>query len=231
MTKIDQERTRWIDSSRGIAIILVVFCHIYFEHTRTYIYSFIIPLFFFISGFLHKRDKYKNTQHFIRSRINNLLHPYLIWSIILFTFWALFDSSQYSIGKGFVGIFYGICSHEFMDWGMMLWFIPTLFLTEVIYDTVIRKFSSPSIPIVLLTISGFTYSHFINFEIPWNLNISLVMLSFYYLGNISVKFLNNITIKQRIIALPLLLISYYLSSKLNGDIYSEKGFLKILYYI
>lgn len=220
---MNQARNNWIDASRGIGIILVVICHIFFEYTRVYIYSFIIPLFFYISGALHNKNKYKNSTDFIKSRIRSLLYPYFIWSLILFVFWAIADSEQHSIAKGFIGIFYASCNHDFMDWGMMLWFIPTLFITEIVYDFIIRRCRKPIYIILGLTIIGFTYNHFYAVQLPWGVNISLVMLFFYYIGNISMTQLSKIKNKQRIISLPLLFLIYYFSSKFNGEIFSEQG--------
>ncbi len=46
------KRIEWVDIARGIGIILVILGHIGIGKVGKFIYSFHIPLFFFLSGFL-----------------------------------------------------------------------------------------------------------------------------------------------------------------------------------
>ena len=67
-----KERLEYIDTARGILIILVVIGHIWqagFVHN--FIYSFHMPAFFFISGMLmsHTRAYDKKYIQFVSSRI------------------------------------------------------------------------------------------------------------------------------------------------------------------
>lgn len=86
------QRERYIDSAKGIGIILVVFAHMILINelesltflTR-YIYSFHMPLFFVISGYcfgLKKRDTEISLFAEIKKVFLRLLVPYLVWSLI-----------------------------------------------------------------------------------------------------------------------------------------------------
>lgn len=232
MTITQEARYGWIDATKGIGIILVAFCHIYFEYTRIYIYSFLIPLFFILSGMLYKQTKYTNTYTFAKQRAKSLLYPYFIWSLILFGFWAIADSGDYSITKGFIGVFYGVCQHDFLDWGMMMWFIPTLYITEITYDFISRKTKRKLLFVIILTILGYAYSYLINNPLPWGVNISFVMLFFYHIGKISFTTISKMKKNQFIVGLPILIAIYIITSQANGEIYSEKGeFQNLIYYI
>lgn len=76
------KRIDWIDWAKFIGIILVVFGHTEFNETnlylRKFIYSFHMPLFFFISGYLFKikEDNFKG--YFINS-FKSLLIPYVFF--------------------------------------------------------------------------------------------------------------------------------------------------------
>lgn len=53
---MNEERMNWIDITRGISVLLVVFSHL---ESKCYIFSiwyhcFFVSLFFFISGVLYK---------------------------------------------------------------------------------------------------------------------------------------------------------------------------------
>lgn len=51
-SQYQKNRIEWIDTAKGIGIILVLLGHADFEPFSKIIYMFHIPLFFFISGFL-----------------------------------------------------------------------------------------------------------------------------------------------------------------------------------
>jgi acyltransferase len=63
-------RFPWIDALKGFGIALVVFAHYSLpEALDTYIFSFHMPLFFFISGFLFNFVKYNGSViNFIKGR-------------------------------------------------------------------------------------------------------------------------------------------------------------------
>lgn len=221
--KKTSDRLEWVDATRGVGIILVAFCHIYFEYTRVYIYSFLIPLFFIVSGFVYQKDKYLDVFSFARQRARSLLFPYFLWSFVLFLLWAIADSGEFSILKGFSGIFVGICDHEYLDWGMMMWFIPTLYLTEVIYDFLVRKSRHLHFFVGLLTGLGYAYSMYVKSALPWGLNISLVMLFFFHIGVVSVDYVKRQRKKMLAFFFPVFVMVYFFSSWMNNEIYSELG--------
>ena len=56
-----KERLIWIDILKGLGILTVVFAHCYIpdELLKKIIYTFHMPLFFLISGYLHKTNSMK----------------------------------------------------------------------------------------------------------------------------------------------------------------------------
>lgn len=86
MTSIKSTRYNWIDWSKSIAIFLVIWGHMPMQpETYTFIYSFHMPLFFLISGYLYnsketiKQELYKN--------FKTLMLPYLIYQLIFYPYW------------------------------------------------------------------------------------------------------------------------------------------------
>ena len=87
-------RIKFVDIARGLGIILVVFGHAIVPEIRNtsnifmniykYIYIFHMPLFFFISGYVFEinKEKYSDKKLFIKKKAQNLLIPYLTFSII-----------------------------------------------------------------------------------------------------------------------------------------------------
>ncbi|HFD4523492.1 TPA: acyltransferase family protein, partial [Shigella dysenteriae] len=92
-------RNEWVDYAKGFGIVLVVYGHIsrglynsgiisdtkWFHFIDSLIYSFHMPLFFFLSGlFLMKSLQVRGLPYFIFNKIDTILYPYLIWSVSLF---------------------------------------------------------------------------------------------------------------------------------------------------
>jgi len=86
-------RTAWVDYAKAIGIILVVYGHVarglvksgilpnssYFHAVDDFIYSFHMPLFFFLSGlfFLHSMNR-RGAGGVILSKIDTIVYPYIL---------------------------------------------------------------------------------------------------------------------------------------------------------
>ena len=91
------DRTHWIDYAKAVGIILVVYGHVLdgvmnagivedlpiHNISLSIIYSFHMPLFFFLSGlfFVSSLDK-KGRAGLFRNKLDALIYPFLIWSLI-----------------------------------------------------------------------------------------------------------------------------------------------------
>jgi len=76
-------REEWIDVLRGLAILMLLVLH---RNTlpgiRTYLNSFLMPLFFAISGYLFHPERHPKVLPFIGSRAVRLLLPYVFFSLL-----------------------------------------------------------------------------------------------------------------------------------------------------
>lgn len=93
-------RITWIDNVKFFAICLVVWGHSSIpEELKVWLYSFHMPLFFFLSGNTFNEIKWKNNfKKFLVSRINGMIIPYLLLSVVV-VLWGgvklvLFDSGS-----------------------------------------------------------------------------------------------------------------------------------------
>ena len=85
------ERVDWIDALKGFAILLVIVGHLIQTNYQSgigntifnIIYSFHMPLFFFLSGFMVGfKDNGKLPFSFIKKKMATLLLPWLSWTMI-----------------------------------------------------------------------------------------------------------------------------------------------------
>jgi fucose 4-O-acetylase-like acetyltransferase len=91
-----QERLDWVDTARGIGIILVVYGHALRGHVTAgafdpawhadaqdaVIYSFHMPLFFFLAGLFVRRSLTKGAGVFLREKAVTVVYPYFLWSVV-----------------------------------------------------------------------------------------------------------------------------------------------------
>jgi fucose 4-O-acetylase-like acetyltransferase len=114
-------RIQRIDIAKGITILLVVIGHFPIPVLlRSWIYSFHMPLFFLISGMLFQKEKYTSFRQFFIRRNFSLFFPFIIFSVIIYalTFLIKMNAYSFSLNNG---------------WELALWFIPVLYVTDVIY--------------------------------------------------------------------------------------------------
>jgi fucose 4-O-acetylase-like acetyltransferase len=194
-------RILWMDNLKAIGIFLTLFVHIipdgYLKH---YIYSFPIPLFFFVSGYLFDRDKYDFAQ-FFRRKVRTIAIPYLFFAAFSFLFW-FFVVRGFSIGgralevdplKPFIGILYGVGTGEWrVPMNVALWFLTCLFVIEMVFYFVRSVYLLP-----VFAVLGYAVT-FLPFRLPWGSDVALSGIVFYGFG----YFFKDIWMSNR--ALPVL---------------------------
>ncbi|MDO6759667.1 acyltransferase family protein [Tamlana sp. 2_MG-2023] len=180
-------RHEWVDRARGLGIFLVIYGH-NFPFLESYIYSFHVPLFFFIAGIFHPKER--RSEHIVK-RAKTILIPYFIWSFLLYIFWLIIgrhvgESSHIDLDPfdGLIGVFYAQGDVSFMDWGIPMWFLPSIFLTFAIFYICqfFKEIKSQLLLVGILITVGFLYPIYFEFKLPWSLDVSLVSLIFYVPG-------------------------------------------------
>lgn len=132
---IKQGRLEYMDLLKGITILLVVFGHLLQANTLesshhpifSYIYSFHMPLFMFISGYLgfktYTVTSINEAMSGILNKVRSLLIPYFVWPMIVYN---LFCVTEYKFNLW----------NQFVDlvtkWSP-LWFLWYLFILYGLY--------------------------------------------------------------------------------------------------
>jgi fucose 4-O-acetylase-like acetyltransferase len=108
------ERKIWIDFAKAIGIWLVILGHMpLLPNLKNIIYSFHMPLFFFISGFLEKNNGIK---YAIYNGFQKLIVPYISYNCIFYIYWLVIvflrhydiysnESLVYLLCKPIIGMF------------------------------------------------------------------------------------------------------------------------------
>ncbi|WP_313098785.1 acyltransferase family protein [Epilithonimonas sp.] len=176
------KRIDWIDWAKAIGIFLVVFAHVPFDREiRNIIYSFHMPLFFIISGFLHKDNS-------LVKNIKALIIPYLIYTSIALFFRLLFSENIWGDFKtGIIGILYGVgynTQNSFMP-NVPCWFFISLFWVKLFYQFSLKRLKVISMILILtFLIILLKYFKSRNIDLLLSLDSAIMALPFYYCGTL-----------------------------------------------
>lgn len=227
-------REPWVDYAKAIGILLVVYGHIargLFDAgivlsepihliVDSIIYSFHMPLFFFLSGLFYLQSlSQKGKKRLIFSKIDTIAYPFLLWSIIQGSIEALL--SNYTNGNvTFTEVFSLLWAPR-----AQFWFLYVLFLMFVISIMLSRPPHNRTIFILLITFS-FLYSIqslFSNYIIIRLIIDNFVFFLFGALFNSKnlISFLRNRT--ALLLIPPSFFISQYYFHITMDSNYSQKG--------
>jgi fucose 4-O-acetylase-like acetyltransferase len=196
------KRIEYLDIARGIGILLVVLGHNDFGAISPFfhqvIYSFHIPLFFFLSGY------FINTAlpffDYSKKRFHSVLKPYLFTIFLIYFASVSFEKMGFSTAIGRIAkSLYG--TGYYIDW-VALWFLPQLFVVSLyafIFITVVNKLRNRwitwGILLATLIVSTYLLRPFYPFSIsvfgkdyelyglPFSLDLVLLSGFFFLLGN------------------------------------------------
>lgn len=176
-----KNRIVWIDMAKGYGMCAVIIAHICTGPLHEWIYTFHMPLFFFLSGYVFSnKDKF---DVFINKKAKALLVPYFSLGIPMMAFTILLkiykntftvDATKELI-KDFI--------IQKRQW--TLWYIACLFFLNIFFY-LITKFAKNNILrtfIVLgITFVGLLYYKCDGLPLPWNIDASFTAMPFFFVG-------------------------------------------------
>lgn len=206
--EIDMEkrkRIEWVDVVKGMLVPLIILGHTSTsEAFITYIYSFHMPLFFLLSGYTARpaKDLKGYGRHIKKSFLHLILPSILVQFLIEFV--SLYKAagviklfSWYQIKGTFWRLFWG-CA-----WGWaggspsvgMLWFFFTMFWAKLIWEGVMLLFPKKHTAILLfLSLIGIWIGP--DHYLPQNLDIALMVLVYFCVGNLIRSYQEMETMKR-----------------------------------
>lgn len=148
-------RSEVIDFAKGLAIILMVIGHATLEGgpfarwLHGFIYTFHMPFFLIISGFLYNENKGKNASTYVKRKFNSLWLKFVLYNCIFIilnnffwkihlinadypyfnTFW--YEYSFLDIVKKLFRTFFTLCGPEEM--ALALWYLKDLFVVSIAF--------------------------------------------------------------------------------------------------
>ena len=226
------ERVVWIDVARGIGILLVMLGHLIpISYFKVWIYSFHIPLFFFISGLVFRYDAKVSFHDFIVKKAKGLLVPYISFAIILLITDQLYQILHIAKPSP---VWWQVLMVIFQFRYWTIWFLVCLFVVNILAFVIIRYCNNNKYLISgLLSLFFIIYSFYVSFPLPWCFDNGCVMLSLFFLGVFmrdSQKLKNLINnpfliLCNLFLSVFLCFLSYHLSGKMVDVFYRDYGFV------
>ena len=248
-TNTTPQRSQDIDIAKGIGILLVVFGHNWIVSHQAgtlyqVIFSFHMPLFFFLSGVFLTPDR--GWSQNIRQKADSLLKPYFVVLLVLAVYYMV--PMRHFSPDYFIGLLFA--TGQSILW-IPLWFLPNLFLAQLIAIMLLKLFPRTrentgwlALMILVLLMIGIQTLHaghdirLLTLELlpgetrrtiglPWGLDIVLLNTAFLLAGFLSAR-----KVKEPAhLALPMLLgggavfallhLLYDDTLNLNGRLYDS----------
>ncbi|MDP9705011.1 acyltransferase family protein [Rahnella aceris] len=184
-------REQWVDYAKGIGIILVVIGHVnrgldsagiyisepFFKMFDSIIYTFHMPLFFFLSGLffissIQKSDK----PEFIKKKVATIAYPYVIWSVIQGSIAVLL--SNFTNKKT---DFISVLAFPYQPTGQF-WFLYALFMIFIVACLIYNKRNFTTQLPIITVVSFLLYIYSLNIGNLFHLNFITNNIVFFFLG-------------------------------------------------
>ena len=135
-------RIAWVDLSKGIGIILVIVAHILnqcatFQELSKLIYSFHMPLFFILSGYvISEKTRSLSFTELVKKYASSLLYPYWFYTLanIIISLVCKQDFSISTVSRYLSNFLF------FRGWNAT-WFLPALFVALITAIILLKHFS------------------------------------------------------------------------------------------
>lgn len=142
MRERTEHRLGWVDSCKGLCILLVVYGHVTggleaagavaagsaFDLARSWVYLFHMPAFFFLSGLFAAKALERPLDAFLAGKLRTLVYPYVLWTGIYLAAQELM--ARYTNNPPDPAAALRLAWEPY---GYGLWFLYSLFLIAVLF--------------------------------------------------------------------------------------------------
>ncbi len=190
-----KSRIDWIDTAKGLGILLVILGHTYSIPHWIYclIYGFHMPLFFLLSGLTYRYDPKISFRAYVGKLAKTYLLPFITLALINLVIQSLWLSylgqlDLYTIGKYLMGTLYCYATMEWMPNCSPLWFLCAIFLSKLLLFLFYRLYRSNKLWITLAVVLCGTIAWLadcLSFpRLPWNLFPAMMGCVFLWVGHL-----------------------------------------------
>lgn len=176
-----KKRITWIDMAKGYGMIAVILAHLKIGDLGLWIYTFHLPLFFLLSGYVFSAKD--NFVVFFKKKCRSMLVPYFGLGIPMLVFHLVYNYPE----KHFT---YEACKKLVIDFIEQkrlwtVWFLACLFVLNFVFYFAVRLIKSDILLAILsvaAVITGLTYYKHGGEPVYWNADTCLMAFPFFFAG-------------------------------------------------
>lgn len=185
------KRLDWLDVGKGLGMILVMLGHADIPAPlKTYIYTFHMPFFFFLSGYLFSLKKFPTLKVFLSIRTKSLILPYLCFSLVAYLWFLLvFHFGLVNYHNNLLTPLIGsVIAKRKSIWTVhsgALWFVVCLFCTELLFYMISKIGRTKKVIgfiLILISVLGCFYNKMVGQPLPWSIDVAMISVGFYGVG-------------------------------------------------
>lgn len=185
------KRINFVDVLKGIGVFFVILGHMPIKpQVYSYIFSFQLPIFYFVGGFLYRDAHMINTfgEYFLK-KVRRVLIPYFILcliSAIVYISYTHYIGESYDLLDILKSILISKRNNIYIN--VPLWFLTSFFTVEIIYYLLKCLFNNYLILIIVL-LFGYTGVVILRttgslYTLPWTFDASLYFIIYYFIGDV-----------------------------------------------
>ena len=191
MQRNSKQHDQGVRVLQAIAIILVVLGHIGSPLGKI-IFSFHMPLFFFLGGIFINPNR--NVNYFVKSNAKRLLVPYLLFGflglVITLLKNLLLNRATVSPEDSLSGLLYWMDVPHLQHYGFVLWFLPALFWGRLLVFMMLKYVTNPLI-VILFTIAVFVCAASLPVTLPFGLDKGMIGSVWIATGYVFYRYCNT----------------------------------------
>lgn len=202
--KEKKTRYSYIDIAKALGMLAVMWGHLMLGgRTNSFVYAFHIPLFFFLSGMMFKKNI--RFRDFFFRRVRTLLLPYAVFSVLTWVYWVV---RNLVLGLPMNSVFMPLLqtvlaqgSGGFLIHNVALWFVPCLFVVEMLYYW-LAKLPDWARAAACIVCGALGYwmirpNAWFDFKLlPWSIEVATTAMVFYGAGHFLIEKISH----ERLIA-------------------------------
>lgn len=209
-----KKRIAYVDIAKILGMFFIVYGHtLRGGEVTTWIYTFHVPLFFFLSGVTFHGEAL-DIKIFLKKKVVALLVPFFVWALIstgIFAVMSSFISMQTTLQSSqanpLISMLMGYC-----DANSPLWFLPCLFIVEILMWIVTKLGSKMGGIVYLVSIACssllcLTWPLFAEKEVLWNVHNAIFLFPFSMIGYLCGTYIEKIDAKVKNVGAAAILVA------------------------
>lgn len=175
-------RFLYLDLAKGIGITMVLLVHA-FPGRLLFLYLGLVPIFFFISGYLFSKSE--SFSIYLKKRINGLVVPLIFFFVVSILLQLLISA----VSHNFSNLRPENLFNEHISVNGPLWFLVCLFVVSLIYYTIalIKNELLQTLVIYLLSITGFLLNLY-KIDLPFYIDSAFSSVLYFHVGVLTRKY-------------------------------------------